>query len=79
MVELFRTNRYVGTDRVSDAVATFEQCIRVAPAYDQAYLNLARVYSVEKTPDKARAVLLDLLKKDPENARAKNMLTQLPN
>ncbi|HXM65898.1 MAG TPA: FG-GAP-like repeat-containing protein [Candidatus Acidoferrum sp.] len=69
---------YLRTDRVSDAVATFEQCIRVAPAFDQAYLNLARVYSVEETPDKARAVLLELLKKDPDNARAKNMLTQLP-
>ncbi|MHB8217022.1 MAG: FG-GAP-like repeat-containing protein [Candidatus Sulfotelmatobacter sp.] len=69
---------YLRTDREDKAVASFEECIRVAPSFDQAYLNLARVYSVEEAPDKARAVLLDLLKQDPDNARGKAMLAQLP-
>ena len=59
------------------AVANFEECIRVAPAFDQAYLNLARVYVIQGTPDKARTVLLDLLKQHPDHALAKSMLGQL--
>ncbi len=38
---------YLVTHRRDEAVASFEQCIRVAPAFDQAYLNLARVYALE--------------------------------
>ncbi len=69
---------YLRTDRVDEAIATFNQCIRVAPAFDQAYLNLARVYTVEEVPQKARAVLLELLKQDPDHARARSMLAALP-
>ena len=54
-----------------------KQCIRVAPAFDQAYLNLARVYAVEGTPDKARAVLLELLKQHPGHEQAQKMMEQL--
>jgi tetratricopeptide (TPR) repeat protein len=68
---------YLRTERRDQAVASFEQCIRIAPAFDQAYLNLARVYAVEGTPDKARAVLLDLLKEHPDHAQAKAALEQL--
>ncbi len=52
-------------------------CIRVAPAFDQAYLNLARVYSIEGVPGKARAVLLELLKQHPENLQAQKMMEEL--
>ena len=45
---------YLRTGRRDEAVASFEECIRVAPAFDQSYLNLARVYALEGTPDKAR-------------------------
>ena len=48
---------YLVTTRRDEAVASFEQCIRVAPAFDQAYLNLARVYAIEGAREKARAVL----------------------
>jgi tetratricopeptide (TPR) repeat protein/peroxiredoxin len=68
---------YLRTQRRDEAVASFEQCIRVAPAFDQAYLNLARVYAIEGTPDKARNVLLKLLKQHPEHAQAQKMLDQL--
>jgi tetratricopeptide (TPR) repeat protein len=69
---------YLRTRRRDEAVASFEECIRVAAAFDQSYLNLARLYSVEGAPDKARAILLELLKRHPDHAQAKSMLTQLP-
>ncbi len=68
---------YLRTRRRDEAVASFEECIRVAPAFDQSYLNLARVYSIEGVPDKARAVLLDLLKRHPNHAQAQKMLEGL--
>jgi tetratricopeptide (TPR) repeat protein len=58
-------------------VAKFEECIRVAPGFDQAYLNLARVYSLEGDRDQARGVLLDLLKQHPDHALAKKALDEL--
>jgi tetratricopeptide (TPR) repeat protein len=68
---------YLVTERPEKAVASFEQCIRVAPAFDQSYLNLARIYAQEGARDKARTVLLDLLKQHPEHEGAKKMLEQL--
>jgi tetratricopeptide (TPR) repeat protein/peroxiredoxin len=68
---------YLRTERRDEAVASFEQCIRVAPAFDQSYLNLARVYDIEGAPEKARAVLLDLLKQHPGHEQAQKMLEQL--
>ena len=69
---------YLRTQRRDEAVASFEECIRVAPAFDQAYLNLARVYALEDAPQKARAILLELLKQHPDHAQAQRMLAQLP-
>jgi tetratricopeptide (TPR) repeat protein/peroxiredoxin len=69
---------YLRTQRRDEAVASFEECIRAAPAFDQPYLNLARVYSIEGAPDRARSVLIELLKQHPDHAQAKNMLAQLP-
>jgi tetratricopeptide (TPR) repeat protein len=68
---------YLRTNRRDQAVASFEQCIRVAPGFDQSYLNLARVYQLEGTPDKARTVLLDLLKQHPNHVEAQSMLAEL--
>jgi tetratricopeptide (TPR) repeat protein len=69
---------YLRTQQRDEAVASFEECIRVAPAFDQSYLNLARVYALENAPDKARGILLALLKQHPDHAQAQNMLAQLP-
>ena len=69
---------YLRTQRRDQAVSSFEECIRVAPAFDQSYLNLARVYALEGAPDKARSILLALLKQHPDHAQAQNMLAQLP-
>ena len=68
---------YLRTNRRDQAVASFEKCIRVAPAFDQSYLNLARVYALESAPDKARALLLELLKQHPDHVAAKSMLQGL--
>jgi tetratricopeptide (TPR) repeat protein len=68
---------YLRTSRRDEAVASFERCIRVAPGFNQSYMNLARVYSVEGHPEKARAVLLDLLKQHPGDAEAEKALEQL--
>jgi hypothetical protein len=38
---------------------------------------LARVYALEGARDKARAVLLDLLKQHPDHPQGKQMLEQL--
>ena len=69
---------YLRTQRRDEAVASFEECIRVAPAFDQSYLNLARVYALEGAPEKARTILLELLKQHPDHAQAQSMLAQLP-
>jgi Flp pilus assembly protein TadD len=68
---------YLRTKRRDDAVATFVECIRVAPAFDQAYMNLARVYAIEGASDKAREVLMALLKQHPEHPQAQKALEQL--
>jgi tetratricopeptide (TPR) repeat protein len=68
---------YLRTRRRDAGVAQFEECIRVAPQFDQSYLNLARVYSVEGNPDKARTILLALLKQHPEHAQAQRALAAL--
>jgi len=68
---------YLVTQRRDQAVESFQQCIRVAPAFDQAYLNLARVYALEGARDKSRSLLLDLLKRHPDHAQAKQLLEQL--
>jgi tetratricopeptide (TPR) repeat protein/peroxiredoxin len=68
---------YLRTARRDLAVARFEECIRVAPGFDQSYLNLARVYAIENSPEKARTVLLELLKQHPEHAAARSMLEEI--
>jgi Flp pilus assembly protein TadD len=68
---------FLRTRRRDEAVAQFEECIRVAAGFDQSYLNLARVYSLEGDRDKARSVLLDLLKQHPGHALAQKALDEL--
>jgi len=68
---------YLRTGRRDQAVRNFEECIQAAPAFDQSYLNLARVYVLEHSPDKARAVLRELLKQHRDHATAKAMLREL--
>jgi Flp pilus assembly protein TadD len=69
---------YLRTQRRDQAVASFKECIRVAPAFDQSYLNLARVYAIEGQTDEARKVLRALLQQHPDNVQGRKALDQLP-
>jgi Flp pilus assembly protein TadD len=69
---------YLRTHRAEDAEKSFKESIRVAPAFDQSYLNLARLYAIEGDAPKARAILLELLKQHPGDPQAEKELEQLP-
>jgi tetratricopeptide (TPR) repeat protein len=68
---------YLRKRRPEEAIHSFEESVRVAPEYDQSYLNLARVYAIQGEREKARDVLLALLKQHPDHAVAKAELSQL--
>jgi Flp pilus assembly protein TadD/peroxiredoxin len=52
----------------------FKAAIRVAPDFDQSYLNLARLYAMQSDREKASAVLLQLLRRQPQNQNARKAL-----
>jgi FimV-like protein len=60
-----------------DAEEQFKTCIRVAPAFDQAYLNLARLYVVMDEKEKARNILQELLRLQPEHKLGRKALEML--
>ncbi len=68
---------YLRSQCRDEAVASFQECIRVAPDFDQSYLNLARVHALEGDAAKARAILLELLKRHPGHPQAQTALEQL--
>jgi Tfp pilus assembly protein PilF len=55
----------------------FKTGIRVAPDYDQSYLNLARLYAIESDRERAKEVLLQLLQSQPQNQNARKALETL--
>jgi Flp pilus assembly protein TadD/peroxiredoxin len=63
--------------RTSEAEEKFKACIAAAPNYDQAYLNLARVYMLHQENEKAREILLALLKLQPQHKLAQQALEML--
>jgi len=69
---------YLRAQRIDDAVESFQECIRVAPTFSRCYLDLAQVYALQGMPEKARTVLLQLLKLHPDHAQAQKALQQLP-
>jgi TolA-binding protein len=68
---------FVRQQKYPEARDQFEKCIRVAPNFDQAYLNLARLYVLLKDKDKAKDVLLALLKEQPQHKMAQQALEML--
>jgi Tfp pilus assembly protein PilF len=58
-------------------VASFEECIQTSPSFDQSYLNLAHLYALEGSSDKAREVLTKLLAQHPDHVQAQQALRQL--
>jgi Flp pilus assembly protein TadD/peroxiredoxin len=67
----------VRQEKYPEAKDKFETCIQVAPEFDQAYLNLARLYMVQNDKEKARAILQELLKRQPEHKLAQQALEML--
>jgi Tfp pilus assembly protein FimV len=51
--------------------------MRVAPQYDQCYLNLARMYVIARNREKARSILEALLKEHPDHLQAKKALDEI--
>jgi tetratricopeptide (TPR) repeat protein len=67
----------VRAKRYSEAKEKFTACIRVAPNFDQAYLNLARLYAILDDKENARAVLQELLRLRPGHKIALQTLEML--
>ena len=63
--------------RYGEAEAKFNACIQTAPNFDQAYLNLARLYVMLGDKEKARAVLQSLLQRQPQHKLAQQALEML--
>ncbi len=68
---------FVREEDFSRAEEQFRSGIRVAPNFDQSYLNLARLYVLRDDKEKARAILEQLLKLQPQNATAKQAMEML--
>ena len=60
---------FVRGQNFARAEEQFKAGIRVAPQFDQPYLNLARLYAMQNDRQKAREVLLDLLRVQPVTPR----------
>ncbi|HYM08260.1 MAG TPA: FG-GAP-like repeat-containing protein [Terriglobales bacterium] len=67
----------VQEQRYPEAEQRFQDCIQVAPNFDQAYLNLARLYVILDDKEKAREVLLALLRQQPDHKMAQQALEML--
>jgi len=68
---------FVQAERYPEAEQKFRTCIQVAPNFDQAYLNLARLYVLMNDKERAREVLLALLRRQPQHKMAQQALEML--
>lgn len=68
---------FVQEQDYSKAEEQFKTCIQRAPQFDQSYFNLARLYTLKDDKESARKALAELLKRDPDNLNAKQMLEAL--
>ena len=63
----------------ADAQKEFEEAVRVAPDFDQPYLNLAQLYMGRGEKTRAREILQGWLARHPDHAAAKGLLEQVGN
>jgi len=68
---------FVQLQDYSKAEEQFENSIRLVPNFDQSYLNLARLYAMQNEREKARDVLQALLRIQPMNMSARQILEML--
>jgi Flp pilus assembly protein TadD/peroxiredoxin len=62
-----------------NAVKDFEKCRQLAPDFDRPYLNMAVLYLSAGQLDKARSVLTEFLKRDPNNQDIRQALQEVDN
>jgi Flp pilus assembly protein TadD len=67
----------VREQRYPEAEEKFKTCIQSAPNFDQAYLNLARLYVILNDKEKAKGVLQGLLRQQPQHKMAQQALEML--
>ena len=70
-VLLIREQRYSG------GRSKVQACIQANPAFDRAYLNLARLYVILNDKAKTRATLQALLRQQPQDKMAQQSLEML--
>ena len=63
--------------KLDEAEQEFTAAIKVAPGFDQSYLNLARLYAAQNNKTRAREVLGELLRLQPQNNAARQALEML--
>ena len=68
---------FVQVQDYSKAEEQFKTCIQRASQFDQSYFNLARLYALKGEKENARKTLAELLKREPDNLNAKQMLEAL--
>ncbi len=68
---------FVRQQDLARAEEEFKSGIRAAPSFDQSYLNLARLYLMRSENEKARGILEQLLRLQPDNAGAKQAMEKL--
>lgn len=68
---------FVQEQDYAKAEEQFKACIQSAPQFDQSYFNLARLYTLKGEKDSARNALTELLKREPNNQNARQMLEAL--
>jgi thioredoxin-like negative regulator of GroEL len=68
---------FVREQRYPEAEDQFKTCIAAAPKYDQAYLNLARLYVMLDRKPEARKLLEALLRQQPQHKLAQQALEML--
>lgn len=64
-------------NKLAEAVPYYNQVIKLAPKNEDAYINLAQVYTQQGNYDKARALLTDAKGMFPENTLIKKQLASL--
>jgi uncharacterized protein HemY len=65
---------FVREQDYSKAEEQFKTAMRVAPDFDQSYINLARLYAMRGDKERAREVLRELLRLQPQNPGAMQAL-----
>ena len=68
---------FVRQQNFPGAEEQFKSAIQAAPQFDQSYLNLAHLYVMREEKDKARLVLQELIRIQPENRSAHQALESL--